>query len=176
MIVFRTFIFEINPLISSHVEFIAGIRRVNIASHFDSALVYSVALIMIIIRLLLHHSLKASYRIANAQFSSLTREDGSHLLRALTSSRAPDDLLDQLLDRIPIAGINGMEVRLEVVGNEIELLPALLVVNKGQSNTNTSKSTSATDSMKIGLRIRLLAVRHGWNILLMLVGYKTLIS
>jgi len=65
-----------------------------------------------------------------------------------------------------------MKIRLEVVGDKVELLPARLVVNEGQSHAYTSKTTSATDSMKIRLWIRMLAVRPGWDILLTLVVFR----
>ncbi|PVH94413.1 hypothetical protein DM02DRAFT_191785 [Periconia macrospinosa] len=89
-----------------------------------------------------------------------------HFLRRLSSPRALDDLLNHLLHSIPIVCVHGNGVRVEVLGNVEQLLPALLVVYQSQSDTDTSETTGTTDTMQVGLRIRGATVCHGRYILL----------
>lgn len=70
-----------------------------------------------------------------------------HLFRSLASTGALDDLLDQLLDSIPITCINRYKVGLEVVRDVVQLRPAVLVVHEGEGDTNTSKSSGSANTV-----------------------------
>ena len=66
-------------------------------------------------------------------------------------SRALDDLLDSLFHEIPIFGLDFEHSDVEVLRDIHELFPALLVIDKGDGDTNATKSPSAADTMQIGL-------------------------
>lgn len=89
-------------------------------------------------------------------------------LKIRTSSGTSDDLCYLLFEIIPIASIDFLDLRIEVLRNVHELLPIRFGANKGDGNANTAKSTSSTNTVKIGLRIcnkrPARSREHIWNI------------
>ena len=88
-----------------------------------------------------------------------------HLLGGLACARALDDLLNRLLDLIPIACVDGHKVCLEVRCDVVQLRPAVLVVHECESDTDTSKSSGTTNAVQVCLRVRVKAISHGGNVL-----------
>lgn len=66
-----------------------------------------------------------------------------------------DGLLDHFLHRVPIASLNALDVRVEVLLNLHQHLPFRAAGDKRDGDTNAAETTGTTDTVEVRLRIRL---------------------
>src|SRR5205814_8889365 len=62
-----------------------------------------------------------------------------------------DDLLDDLFHLIPIFCFHPCHLAAEVLLDICKLPPAILIINKADTDANATKTTSSTNSMQVGL-------------------------
>lgn len=68
---------------------------------------------------------------------------------------ALDDLFDRFLHQVPVGGVNTSHFDLEVILDLHEHLPAFLVVDEADGDTDTPEAAGTTDTVQIGLRVGL---------------------
>lgn len=69
-------------------------------------------------------------------------------------TRVLDGLLDDLLDLIPVASVDTLDLTAEVLLDHAEHLPLIAVGNEGDGDTNATKTASTTNTVKVGLVVR----------------------
>lgn len=75
--------------------------------------------------------------------------------------RTLNHALNRLLNRIPITSIDLQQPNLVVIGNPLQGLEALLIVNERDRHSDPSEATGTAYSMEVGLRVGIAAAVVG---------------
>lgn len=76
-------------------------------------------------------------------------------------ARVPDGLLYRFLHFVPVTCVESLDVDVEIFPNLHEHVPFIAVRHKGDRNTDTTETSCTTDTVKVGLVIRLFLGRTG---------------
>lgn len=72
-----------------------------------------------------------------------------------TGPRALDDRLDHFFNLIPVTGMHGRNLGIEEVLDILEHQPLISVGDKSHGDSDASETAGTTDTMKVGLAVRL---------------------